>query len=101
MDPKVLCTKHLLGEHVEMHMFVGTIVRGKSITGFIKTGLVEVHSIAKRHERLVREMERRGFEHKSPLPRFKSYSAGRVDRRKNLQELAKRCPECRKRITDL
>ena len=81
-----------------MHMFVGTIVRGKSIAGFIETGLVEVHSITKRHERLARELERRGFKHKSPLPKFKSYPAGRVDRKKNLRELSKRCPECRKRI---
>jgi hypothetical protein len=101
VDPKVLCTKHLLGEHVELHMFVGSIVRRKNIAGFIETGLVEVHSIVRRHGRLVREMERRGFKHKSPLPRFKSYSAGRVDRQKNLQELSKRCPECRKIIADL
>jgi hypothetical protein len=98
VDPKFLCRKHLLGEHVELHMLVGTIVRGKSISGFIETGLVEVHSITKRHERLVEEMARRGFQHKSPLPVFESYAAGRVDRRKNLVELSRRCPECRKRI---
>ncbi len=39
--PEYLCRKHLLGEHVEMHMFVGTIKRGVSLNGYIKNKLVE------------------------------------------------------------
>ena len=31
IDPTMLCTKHLLGEHVELHMFVGTINKNKKL----------------------------------------------------------------------
>ena len=29
VDPRLLCRKHLLGEHVENHMFIGTLKRVK------------------------------------------------------------------------
>jgi hypothetical protein len=99
VDPRLLCAKHLLGEHVEMHMFVGAITRGKNIRGFIETGLVEVHSILKRHEKLAKELTRRGFQHKSPLPQFESFVAGKVRIAANLRELSNRCPDCRERIS--
>lgn len=35
VDPKVLCTKHMIGEHAETHMFLGTIKKGTSIKGLI------------------------------------------------------------------
>jgi hypothetical protein len=98
IDPVLLCRKHLLGEHVEMHMFVGTIRRGKSISGFIETGLVEVHYLAARHEELAAEMIRRGFIHKSPLPKFTHGRAGTIDVKGNLAELSRRCDACRNRI---
>ena len=31
IDPKLLCRKHLLGEHLEIHMFVGTINKGINV----------------------------------------------------------------------
>lgn len=100
VDPRLLCRKHILGEHVECHMFVGTILHNKPLSGtrYIRDGLVEVHSIKSRHEELVSEMVRRGYNHKSPLPEFKSWHEGHVDSEANLIELARRCPECRKRI---
>ena len=41
VDPSLLCRKHLLGEHLECHMFVGTINKNISIKGYIKNGLCE------------------------------------------------------------
>ena len=55
IDPIMLCNKHLLGEHVELHMFVGTINKGKKLDGYKKNGLVEVHNIRSRHKELVGE----------------------------------------------
>lgn len=103
VDPRLLCRKHLLGEHVEHHMFVGTLVRGSSLKGYIEGGLVEIHTLYQRHDELVQEMVRRGMRHKSPLRedgREKLYEAGEVDREGNLQELARRCEECRARISE-
>jgi len=98
VDPKKLCRQHLLGEHVEMHMFVGSLRKGKSIAGFLRLGLVEPAKIRSRHDVLARELTRRGMHHRSPIlahPRVAE--RGRVDREANLVELARRCVECRKR----
>ena len=101
VDPKLLCRKHLLGEHVESHMFIGSLLKGKSIEGFIRDGLVEVHMIDVRHEEIAAEMLRRGYNHKSPLPEGTAdvlYHAGRVDPKRSIKDLSERCAECRERI---
>lgn len=98
VDPTLLCRKHLLGEHVECHMMVGTILKHHTIAGYIRNGLMEVHNIQRRHNELAVEIMHRGYNHKSDLPIFNSWKEGRVDIEGNLRELSKRCPECRKRI---
>lgn len=98
INPKLLCNKHLLGEHLEMHMFVGAINKGKSIKGYIDKGLVETNFISYRHQDLAIELERRGFNHKSPLPPFKIEAPyGRIDVTGNINELNRRCKDCRHR----
>ena len=98
IDPKLLCRKHLLGEHVEMHMFAGSIRKRIQIRGYIKKGLVETGNIRKRHDELAREMEERGYAHNSPLPDFSCEPEGHVDVEENLEELKSRCLDCRKGI---
>lgn len=102
VDPSKMCRKHLLGEHVEMHMFVGTILKGTSIQGYINSGLVEVPNIIWRHHALVGEMLQRGYKHKKDLPTFPSKSVerywsnlGKVDVAANEIELHRRCKECK------
>lgn len=101
VDPKVLCTQHLSGEHVEMHMFVGTIRAKKSIAGYVNTGLVEPHNIVSRHNVLAAEMIRRGMNHRSPIPPLNCKESGNVDRERNLIELARRCPRCKARQQEI
>ena len=98
VDPGLMCRRHLLGEHVEMHMFVGAIRKGMPIKGYVERGLVETGNIGKRHDELAGEMEERGYAHNSPLADFSCESDGFVDVEKNLEELRSRCPECRERI---
>lgn len=93
--PTKMCRNHLLGEHAEMHMFVGCIKRGMNIKGYVDKGLVDTSLIRKRHDQLAAEMARRGFVHKSPLPEFDIPSQGRVDVKANEAELARRCAACR------
>ena len=45
INPKLMCRKHLLGEHVESHMFVGSINKRRSIQGHIEKGQVEIHNL--------------------------------------------------------
>jgi len=97
VDPKTMCQQHLLGEHVEMHMMIGTLKKGRSVQGFVDGGLMEVHNVIRRHDRLAREMVRRGMNHKSPAEKIELHRAGRVDVVASLRELKKRCPGCRAR----
>lgn len=94
VNPKVLCTKHLLGEHVEMHMFVGTLKKGISMRGYVEGGLVETQRIRLRHDQLAAEMLSRGMNHKSPMDYSPNVSEGTVNVDANLIELRRRCPAC-------
>lgn len=95
VDPRKMCDQHLLGEHVELHMLVGTLQRKRSVAGFVTNQLIEVHNVRSRHAELVVEMTRRGMKHQSPLPSFRAVRLGKVDPRINLKELARRCSSCK------
>jgi|TARA_R110000824_G_scaffold89863_2_gene219939 hypothetical protein len=100
VDPHLLCRKHLLGEHVEHHMFVGTICRGKSVAGYLRDGLLEPKTLQNRHTQLVTEMIRRGYNHRSPLPNVdvSHLPDGEIDIERNIADLRNRCEECAGRI---
>jgi len=101
VDPKILCDKHLLGEHGELHKFKPTFEKRYSIAG--RYGQIEPKSMALRHDALATEMLRRGMNHKSPftmpdlsyLPDRDRYGA--VDKFESLKLLFERCPNCMKR----
>jgi hypothetical protein len=95
---EILCRQHLLGEHQEVHSFIGTIKKGTSLKGYINKGLVEVHNIKKRHDELAEEMKKRGYNHKTPMEEFEYKEIGYVNSNENLKELYRRCENCRNRI---
>jgi hypothetical protein len=79
-------------------MFVTHLNLNKGVEGFLKNGLLEIHKLHQRHDELVREMERRGYKHRSALMPLNTMKvAGNIDRQKNLTILAGRCEECRQR----
>lgn len=105
-NPKIMCRKHLLGEHVECHMFIGHLERQRGLDGYIRENCIEMLSIHDRHKELAEEMESRGYNHKSPLEFMDTMCVYnydqwqrdvKVDREKSLNELLTRCPECKKR----
>ena len=67
VNPKILCERHLLGEHCEIHMFVGAIKKQLSLNGYVENNLLECASLLERHDDLAEEMTRRGMNHASPL----------------------------------
>lgn len=104
VDPSIMCRKHLLGEHLELHMFMGCIKKGKSIDGYIKKGLVELDNIIPRHDELAKEMINRGYKHNSRMPPvvinplyLRFHDNGYIENKKSLEELLSRCRECRER----
>jgi hypothetical protein len=101
VDPQLLCRKHLLGEHVEHHMFMGSISKGKSVKGYLSDGLLEPKTLRIRHTQLVDEMIKRGYNHKSPLidVDISHLADGKIDINRNIEDLRNRCKECAKRIS--
>jgi len=99
VDPKIMCRQHLLGEHAEIHMFIGTISRGYSVKGYLEKGLLEVHSLYDRHDELVREMKHRNYRHYSTISETwkQARMLGSIDKDKNLKQLIMRCSRCRER----
>lgn len=95
VDPQTMCRKHLLGEHVEIHMLAGSLARGRSVAGFLAKGLLEPMAMGRRHAALAAEMANRGYRHASPLTQPGIAPPGRVDRAKAAADLAARCQECR------
>lgn len=81
-------------------MLAGTLVKGRSIAGFITKELLEPASLAERHERLADEMAARGFTHRSPLPDVdlsalpEDARVCRVDAGRSYAELLDRCEAC-------
>ena len=102
VNPKIMCRQHLLGEHVEIHMFAGTLSRGKTVKGYLEKGLLEVHSLYSRHEELVREMKRRGYKHCSAMDAkwMSAERLGVIDQEKNLEELLRRCSRCKRKYSE-
>lgn len=105
VPPAWMCRKHLLGEHVEMHMFLGSLRNGIDLKGYIQGGLVEVSNIIPRHNLLVREMKRRGYNHQTSMQKdqfddFDAYRLGNgfVDVSRSVSDLIERCDQCRERI---
>lgn len=93
-NPKIMCRQHFLGEHLELHMFVGALNKGTSVQGYLDNGLLEIHNIQSRHDELVEEMKRRGMNHKSPLVFENGKKAGFIDREKSFKDLISRCYVC-------
>lgn len=71
----MLNRQHLLGEHVELHVLVNTIIKkkkGRKNIGWVnhpETRRYENHlgMLYDRHKQQVKEMIKRGYRHKSPL----------------------------------
>lgn len=104
IKPELLCNKHLLGEHGEIHKHRHNFVKHHSITNRVKFGQIEPEAMKTRHDEIAHEMVLRGMNHKSPyempdlsyLPEWERYA--KVDVEKSKKDLSERCPNCKRRI---
>jgi hypothetical protein len=70
VPPAVLCRQHLLGEHRELHAVWTVLTQGRdgyAAHPVTKRWRDKLAALYARHEALVEEMERRGYQHRSPL----------------------------------
>lgn len=98
IQPNKLCRQHLLGEHFEIHKAVGNLRHsGKWTKSLTQRGFLEPQNFLSRHDTLVKEMQRRGFTHNSPLDvSGVELDTGNVNIRKSIRDLKDRCEECLK-----
>jgi hypothetical protein len=96
ISPKMLCRQHLLGEHYEIHKMMGNLRNnGKWAKSLTAKGYLEPQNALKRHDKLAKEMLRRGYTHKSKLDiKGLILPIGFVSRSKSLTDLKTRCPNC-------
>ena len=71
LEPERLCRQHLLGEHRELHGLWVILTQDKK--GFARHPETarwrgKLKALYQRHESLVAEMGRRGYQHQTPLP---------------------------------
>lgn len=70
LPPKILCSKHLLGEHLELHCIWTILTEGRKGYSHHPETLRwkgKLKALYKRHDELVKEMKSRGYNHKSNL----------------------------------
>jgi hypothetical protein len=101
IDPVLLCRKHLLGEHGEIHKHRHNFEKKHSIKNRILKGQIEPLSMKTRHDELAEEMLKRGFRHDSEysMPDI-SYLDDfernfKVNKKQSIEDLHERCSDCR------
>jgi hypothetical protein len=99
VSPELLCRQHLLGEHKEIHMLAGALLKGRSLAGHVERGQLDPAKLESRHLAIVKEMRKRGYKHTSPLPYVPKHGRpkGEVNAGKAYADLLRRCAECRAR----
>lgn len=104
INPKLMCRQHLLGEHLEMHMFSGCLRKNISLNGYVKNGLVDLKNIKNRHNEITKEMIVRGYKPNKEKDKVFllinniSGDDGKINIKDNLRELSERCRRCSRLI---
>lgn len=81
--PKKLCRNHLLGEHREVHAIWSVLTKGKK--GYSRHPEVlrwkgKLKALYLRHEKLVEELKRRGYNHYSRLRKMHAVGSAKQDK---------------------
>jgi hypothetical protein len=74
VEPRLLCRQHLLAEHRELHGLWNILTVHGGTGGYAahpetRRWVGKTNALFGRHQRLVAEMDRRGYRHRSPLDR--------------------------------
>lgn len=104
---ELLCKKHLIGEHGEIHKHKHNFVKKHSIKKRIFPIVqIEPNEMENRHNELALEMTKRGYNHNSPyeLPDLSylddSERYAKANITISLIDLHERCVECSERINN-
>lgn len=111
INPKLLCDRHLLGEHLELHKHLPSFKKRHSISNRVSPVVqIEPLSMQSRHDMLAEEIGKRwpkNNPHRSPFPvDIKTLLEYLPERERSVKvdlsisetDLCNRCPSCRERI---
>jgi len=105
INPSMLCNKHLLGEHGEIHKHKHNFEKHHNIKGRIyPITQIEPKNMQLRHDILAKELINRGMNHNSSyiqpninyLP--ENLQNAKVDINISIKDLKNRCNQCKLRI---
>ena len=108
LPPQLLCNKHLVAEHFEIHTIWSVLTRG--LKGWARHPETlrwqgRLRALYRRHEADVEEMQRRGFCHRSPLD--ESLATGEPEQAEYVDApeeqarlLRERCEGCGRNLTE-
>ncbi len=106
IDPRLLCRKHLFGEHGEIHKHQHNFIKKHKITKRVHPVVqIEPSAMKTRHDQLAQEMIRRKFNHNSPyeMPDIsyleESERNAKVNLNLSVEDLISRCPICEKNFS--
>jgi hypothetical protein len=82
IHPKHLCRKHLLAEHRELHGLWNILTKHDGRGGYSRhpetlRWVGKTRALYERHEALVKEFARRGYNHRTPLDKRLAKGQGR------------------------
>lgn len=101
ISPKLLCSRHIRGEHQECHCAYKAYTSGNfNCKGFVN-GLVDFIRLKDRHDELVAEMKARGWKHDDlEIIENVNLESAPININHNLDELKIRCKDCRELINN-
>lgn len=99
-DPELMCKQHLLGEHLEAHIFLSKMQKGYSLEGFRKGSMFfGAEYIKYRHDKIAKLLKQ---PHKTPLwlgdleeVNYPLRNPNERDFAKSNSDLYGRCQKCR------
>jgi len=103
LPPKIMCSKHIAGEHGEFHKHLHNFTKKHSIKGRV-TGEVQIEPLAMkaRHDELSKYLKVHVSAYEMPdlsyLP--VEHREAEVNLVESIQELFRRCPNCRFKMLD-
>lgn len=98
INPEMMCKKHIVGEHGEIHKHKHNFEKQHSIKGRI--GQIEPKIMKKRHDELAKFLKNHNSPYEIPDLSYLSEEErnSQVDKKESIKELKRRCPDCREII---
>lgn len=103
INPELMCMKHVLGEHYEIHKHLPHLYKGVNIHGrFNPIIQIQLNSLQSRHDKLVKYLKNHNslleVDEQKIKDNYPKYYDLFVDIEYNIKDLSSRCKECCEKI---